>query len=202
MSLALALLVAAVAVPLLARRSGTVVAVWVAVVLLAVGAGLDAAGVAVPAGLAGPLQRTPVLAVAGADALPRALLVGVLAWCGPAADVLVRRVLDRTGLPGPEAAATAGLRAGRWIGRLERWLLLLCVAAGQPALAVIPIGGKALFRYAEVLADARAERPRLLAAGEDPATAPPRDALVDYVIVGSLASWGQAIALGLLVAAS
>ncbi|MBS3940866.1 MAG: hypothetical protein KG028_07890, partial [Actinobacteria bacterium] len=67
MSLALALLVAAVAVPLLARRSGTVVAVWVAVVLLAVGAGLDAAGVAVPAGLAGPLQRTPVLAVAGAD---------------------------------------------------------------------------------------------------------------------------------------
>ncbi|HSK23514.1 MAG TPA: hypothetical protein VK906_10075 [Egicoccus sp.] len=202
MNLAVALLVAAVVVPLLARLAGNVAAVWIAALLLAVGAGLDAAGVAVLTGLAGPLERTPVLAPAGPGAVTRALLVGVLAWCGPAADVLVRRVLARTGLPGPEAAATAGLRAGRWIGRLERWVLLLCVAAGQPALAVIPIGGKALFRYAEVLADARAERPRLLAAGEDPATAPPRDALVDYVIVGSLASWAQAIALGLLVAAS
>lgn len=200
MNLALGLLLAAIVVPLLARRAGNVTAVWVAALLLAVGVGLDAVGVTVLARLAGPLERIPALAPAGLAALPRALLVAVLAWCGPAADVVVRRVLDRTGLPGPEAAATAGLRAGRWIGRLERWLLVLCVAAGQPALAVIPIGGKALFRYAEVLADARAERPRLVAAGDDPDVAPPRDALVDYVIVGSLASWSQAIALGLLVA--
>lgn len=202
MNLALALLVAGIVVPLLSHRAGQVVAAWAAALLLVVGAGLDAAGVSALAGLAGPLERTPILAPAGPGAVPRALLIGVLVWCGPAADVLVRRVLDRTGLPGPDAAATAGLRAGRWIGRLERWLLLLCVAAGQPALAVIPIGGKALFRYAEVLADARAERPRLHAAGEGADASPPRDALVDYVIVGSLASWAQAIALGLLVAAS
>ena len=36
----------------------------------------------------------------------------------------------------------------------------------------------------------------------DPASgAPPRDVFLDYVLVGSLASWAQALALGLLVAA-
>jgi hypothetical protein len=143
------------------------------------------------------LDRVEVLAIGGGGAL----LLAALLWCGPAGDLLVRRVLDATGLPAPEAAAAAGLGAGRWIGRLERWMLVVCVGAGQPALAVIPIGGKALFRYAEVVADARAERPRLTRADGTPGSDLTRDALLDYVIVGSLASWAQAIALGLLVAA-
>lgn len=201
MNLAFALLLAAVVAPPLAARPGRRVALAAATLLGLAGVTLDVAGVAVLGGLARPLERLPALAPGGAGAVSRALLLSTLLWCGPAADVVVRAVLDRTGLPGPDAAATAGLRAGRWIGRLERWLLVLCVAAGQPALAVIPIGGKALFRYAEVLADARAERPRLVAPGDDPDAPPPRDALVDYVIVGSLASWSQAIALGLLVPA-
>src|SRR5690606_11719785 len=129
-------------------------------------------------------------------------VLAALLWCGPAADLLVRRVLDATGLPAPEAAAAAGLGAGRWIGRLERWLLVVCVAAGLPALAVIPIGGKALFRYAEVVADARVDRPRLARPDAGPGGEPTRDALVDYVIVGSLASWAQAIALGVVVVAA
>jgi hypothetical protein len=138
--------------------------------------------------------------VGGRSAVRWSLLVGGLVWCGPAADLVVRRVLEATRLPAPEAAAEAGLRAGRWIGRLERWLLVACVAAGQPTLAVLPIGGKALFRYAEVVADARADAPRLARAdGDEPLAT--RSTLIYYVIVGSLASWVQAIVLGLLAGA-
>lgn len=146
-------------------------------------------------------DRLDVLALAGPDAEARVLLLGAIAWCGPAADLVVRAVLARTQLPAPERAAAAGFRAGRWVGRLERWTLLVVVAAGQPALAMIPTGGKALLRYAEAVADARADRDRRLAT-PDPAPTPGRDAFLDYVLVGSLASWAQALVLGLLVAAA
>ncbi|MFA9445586.1 hypothetical protein [Egicoccus sp. AB-alg6-2] len=200
MTFGFALLVAAALVPVLARRIGGVAALWSAAALVLVGIVVDAVAPAAIANASRPLERIDLLGLAGVGPAARAALVGALVWCGPAADVLVRGVLRATRLPAPELAESAGLRAGRWIGRLERWLLLLCIAGGQPALAVIPIGGKALFRYAEVLADARADRPRLLGPSDDGETQPPRDALVDYVIVGSLASWAQAIALGLLVA--
>lgn len=144
------------------------------------------------------LEDLDLLGLAGDDATRRALLVGALVWCGPAADVVVRAALESTALPAPEDAAAAGVKAGRWIGRLERWMLLLVVAAGQPALAIIPTGGKALLRYAEAVADARAGRERLVVPGDN--GAPGRDAFLDYVLVGSLASWTQAIVLGLVVA--
>lgn len=148
---------------------------------------------------AATLLPTDVVALPSSRrAVGQGLLVGALVWCGPAADVIVRLVLDATRLPAPEVAAEAGLRAGRWIGRLERWLLVVCVAGGQPTLAVLPIGGKALFRYAEVVADARADAPRLARPDAD-APEVTRSTLIDYVIVGSLASWTQAVALGLLV---
>jgi hypothetical protein len=195
---ALALAAAAVLTPLLAPWAGRSWALRLAVLLGLVGLALDAVPRFDLTPVADAIGRVEVLAI-GADG--GALLLAALLWCGPAADLLVRRVLDATGLPAPEAAAAAGLGAGRWIGRLERWMLVLCVGAGQPALAVLPIGGKALFRYAEVVADARAERPRLTRADGTPGGGVTRDALLDYVIVGSLASWAQAITLGLLVAA-
>lgn len=51
-----------------------------------------------------------------------------------------------------------------------------------------------------MVADARAERPRLSRADGTSDAELTRDALLDYVIVGSLASWAQAIALGLIAA--
>lgn len=181
MTLALTLVVAGVAVPLVDRLRGRAWALAAGLLVAVVGAGV---------------QLSPV---GGGRPTPAMLVVAGLVWCGPAADIVVRAVLEATRLPAPEAAAEAGLRAGRWIGRLERWLLVLCVAAGEPTLAVLPIGGKALFRYAEVVADARADAPRLERTDgtEAPVT---RSTLIDYVIVGSLASWVQAIALGLLAA--
>jgi hypothetical protein len=200
-SLGLALLVAGVLAPVAARlgagrwvvvSAGAVVVAGLVVDLLP---GLD------PTVLRRAVARLEVVGAAGDDGTGFVLLLGALVWCGPAADLVVRQVLGATGSPAPEAAAAAGLRAGRWIGRLERWVLVACVAAGQPELAIIPIGGKALFRYAEVVADARAERPRLARSDGDAHT-PGRDAVIEYVIVGSLASWAQAILLGLVVAAA
>lgn len=167
--------------------------------ILVLGLGFDLAPQTEWVGLSDSFSRTTPLALVGPDPVARALLLGALVWCGPAADLVVRLVLQATRLPAPEAAARAGFGAGRWIGRLERWMIVTCVAAGQPGLAAIPVAGKALFRYAEVVADARAARPRL--APEPGAGDPPqRDAIVDYVIVGSLTSWAQAIVLGLVAA--
>ncbi len=197
MTLAIALLVVSVLAPVLAGWLGRRPGLWLTAVMVIAGLVHDAFPQIDLTPLATTVGRLELLGGDGASVL---LLVAALAWCGPAADLLVRRALDATGVVAPPPGAP-GERAGRWIGRLERWLLVLCIAGGQPALAVIPVGGKALFRYAEVVADARAERPRLERAGtEGPPVA--RDTLVDYVIVGSLASWTQAIALGLLIGAS
>jgi hypothetical protein len=200
MTVALALLVAGAVGPLAGRSWSRRWALRGSVLLVLAALVHDLRPVVDLGPLVGALGRADVLGIASGDGLRLLLLVAAFVWCGPAADLLVRRVLDATGLPAPEAAAAAGLRAGRWIGRLERWLLVACIAAGEPALAVIPIGGKALFRYAEVVADARADHPRLALPTGDDGVGMPRDALVDYVIVGSLASWTQAIALGLVVA--
>jgi hypothetical protein len=195
---AIALFVAGLIAPAIAIASRRLV-LPTAAVLLAAGLANDVLGLLDLGYVADRLHRLDVLGVAGGDGVRLLLLVAALTWCGPAADQVVRRILEATGLPAPEAAAEAGLRAGRWIGRLERWLLVGCVAAGQPALAVIPVGGKALFRYAEVVADSRSEQPRLTGPSGDTGPTLSRAGLVDYVIVGSLASWVQAIALGLLI---
>lgn len=196
MILAFALLAGGLLVPVLARRWGGRWPLVVAALVVTVAVVVEGAPGLLGAAGFGWSDDLAVL-VPNARTVPAALLVAALVWCGPAADHLVRRVLGATGLPAPEVAAAAGLRAGRWIGRLERWLLVVCVAAGQPELALLPIGAKALLRYAEVVADARADQPRLSRPGGGDAL--PREALIDYVIVGSLASWAQGVTLGLLV---
>lgn len=197
MSFAIALVVAGVVAPLVAARRPRR-GLPVALVLLGVA---FLAELAVPVDLpwlARVLERMDLPGQSGASGEARVQLLGALVWCGPAADLVVRRALDATGLPAVEEAAAAGLRAGRWIGRLERWLLVVCVAGGMPALAVLPVGGKALFRYAEVVADARASAPRIEPVAGDVGPRVTRGSLIDYVIVGSLASWVQAITLALL----
>lgn len=199
MTVAAALLLAGVVAAFVPVRHARRVVAGTAV-LLGVAVVVDAAGVVDARVLADVVDSVWLLDLAGDDPTARLLLFAAVVWCGPGGDLVVRALLDRTGLPPPERAAEAGFRAGRWIGRLERWTLLVVVAAGQPALAVIPTGGKALLRYAEVVADARAARDRRLEVPDEPPR-PGRDSFLDYVLVGSLASWAQALVLGLLVAA-
>lgn len=197
MTFGIALLVAGVVVPLAggARHRRWAPALGAVIVLAGLVhdlwpvVDLDAVGAAT--------ERLQLPGLAPLDGTTRLLVVAALVWCGPAADLVVRAALDATRLPAPEAAAERGLRAGRWIGRLERWLLVVSIVSGQTALAVLPVGGKALFRYAEVVAEARVDQPRLQRPDADPPVVT-RSTLVDYVIVGSLASWVQAIALALL----
>lgn len=198
MNFAVALVVAGVLAPLVAFRHRRW-ALPAALVALAAGLLLDLGAILDLGALAGGLRRMHLPGPGDLSGEGRLLLLGALVWCGPAADLVVRRALDATGVPAVEEAAAAGLRAGRWIGRLERWLLVVCVAGGMPALAVLPVGGKALFRYAEVVADARADVPRIEPAAGDAGPPVTRGSLIDYVIVGSLASWVQAITLALLV---
>jgi hypothetical protein len=150
------------------------------------------------------LAEIPAVAVFGAGPVQHTLFLLALVWCGPPADLVVRAVLSRTGLPAPEAAAASGVGAGRWIGRLERWSLLAVIAAGVPALAFLPTTAKAALRYAEVSAEDRVQRSAptdpIAAAAAAAKAGPGRHQLLEYVVVESLASWGQAIILGVVVA--
>lgn len=66
---------------------------------------------------------------------------------------------------------------GRWIGILERLLVYAFVVAGEPAAAALVVAAKSILRYPEI----SGEHPKLPA---------------EYVLVGSLASWLAAVAVG------
>jgi hypothetical protein len=68
-------------------------------------------------------------------------------------------------------------RAGRWIGTLERLLILVLMLAGQAAAAGLVIAAKSILRFPEI--------------SGKPASIDP-----EYVLVGSLTSWLIAFAAG------
>ncbi len=73
------------------------------------------------------------------------------------------------------------LRGGRFIGPLERWLILLLTVTGQPTLIAALVAAKGIGRFPELSAD-RA-----------------RGAKAEEFLVGSLVSWGCAGLAGLLL---
>ena len=105
-----------------------------------------------------------------------------LAWW-PAASA-VRRLLDRVkpddgdGDGPPELDIwknQPGL--GLWIGRFERTLMVLLLIAGAPTAVGLVVAAKSILRFPEITSD----KPTVTA---------------EYVLVGSLASWGIAVAIG------
>lgn len=167
------------------RHTGTAATVVLGALLLAI----DVVDTPRTAAIAAPLGDLRILSFLGDSSLERLTGLLALAWCGPPADQVVRGVLALTGIDLGRDVQDRDVRTGRWLGRLERWFILVVIAAGQPALAAIPVGGKALFRYAETVADARRS---------DPDIPGGRDLLIEYVIIGSFASWGQATLLALV----
>lgn len=75
-----------------------------------------------------------------------------------------------------ETGGTDG--AGRWIGILERLLILLLVVGDEAGAAALVVAAKAVLRFPEITG----EEPHLSA---------------EYVLIGSLASWLLAVAGGL-----
>lgn len=96
-----------------------------------------------------------------------------IAWW-PAASV-VRRVLDKIDFGEDSPLSPPGL--GRWIGRFERSLIVLLLIAGAPTAVGLVVTAKSILRFPEIT-------------GDDPTIRP------EYVLVGSLASWAIAVAIG------
>ncbi|HEY7564016.1 MAG TPA: hypothetical protein VIA81_03745 [Acidimicrobiia bacterium] len=89
---------------------------------------------------------------------------------------LVRWILKRArGVALPEAAG-----AGRWIGGMERLLIFILVIIGEPGAASLVAAAKSLLRFPEITGDHSRISP-------------------EYVLVGSLASWLLAFAVGAAV---
>ncbi len=79
------------------------------------------------------------------------------------------------------AIETGGAQgAGRWIGILERMIILLLIVGDEAGAAALVVAAKAILRFPEITG----EEPHLSA---------------EYVLIGSLASWLLAIAGGLAV---
>jgi hypothetical protein len=73
-------------------------------------------------------------------------------------------------------------KAGRWIGALERLLIYVLMLIGAAAAAGLVVAAKSILRFPEI-------------SGKPAAIDP------EYVLIGSLASWLLAFAVGALAAA-
>ncbi len=76
----------------------------------------------------------------------------------------------------PSGVARERRGAGRWIGSLERVVIMTMVLASQPAAAGLVVAAKSILRFPEINADMKEGAPRGAITAE-------------YVLVGSLASW-------------
>lgn len=75
----------------------------------------------------------------------------------------------------------ASLRGGRWIGPLERLLLLLLVSAGMHAAVTAVIAAKGVIRFPEISRDEHGDK-------------------AEEFLIGSLASWALAVLAAVLLA--
>ncbi|MDJ0663767.1 MAG: hypothetical protein QNJ75_04355 [Acidimicrobiia bacterium] len=103
------------------------------------------------------------------------IIVSALAlvwWPGAA---MIRRLLASFDLGDTKSLPRPGL--GRWIGRFERTLIVLLLIAGAPTAVGLVVTAKSILRFPEITGD----KPRMKP---------------EYVLVGSLASWTLAVAVG------
>ena len=88
---------------------------------------------------------------------------------------MIKRLLASFDLGDSKSLPRPGL--GRWIGRFERTLILLLLVAGAPTAVGLVVTAKSILRFPEITGD----KPRMKP---------------EYVLVGSLASWTLAVAVG------
>jgi hypothetical protein len=113
------------------------------------------------------------------------LLAGIFMIQLATGNLLVRLTLNlggATGLSEAKGESTTRLKGGRMIGPMERVFILGLGLAGEPTAAGIVIAAKGLIRW-----------PELQALRETKAK-PGIDAVTEYFLVGSFASWLVALA--------
>lgn len=180
--------------------SGIVLAAVVAVgttaawVVLRRGVGRRSAGVAIAALLAGGVLAALFGDLGGAPERIRgmALLAGAVALV-TTGNAVVRTLLTVAD-PGLAEPSTR-LRGGRLIGPLERLLIYGLVLAGAFTAATLVAAAKGLLRFPEV-----SDLQRVETSPGQPAPDPGPDLVTEYFVVGSLASWTVAFAVGFALA--
>jgi hypothetical protein len=80
-----------------------------------------------------------------------------------------------------------GFRGGRYIGVLERWMLLILAFSGNLTAAVIVVSAKSILRFPELT--------RAAEKGDPKKEQYSVDVLTEYFLLGSLASWFLPIVL-------
>lgn len=125
-------------------------------------------------------RRLDVPALARLEAAKFLLGAGVLVFLQNSANIVVRLILTGTGSR-PEASEPT-LKGGRLLGAMERTFIFALGLGGDLTAAAIIVAAKGLLRFPEISrADSGATRPGV-------------DALTEYFLVGSLASWLLALA--------
>jgi hypothetical protein len=107
-----------------------------------------------------------------------ATVLGALTFLQVSSNIVVRLVLDGAGSSAPRGETS--LRGGRVLGPMERTFIFALGLAGQLTAASIIVAAKGLLRFPEI--QARRE------------TSDSVDALTEYFLVGSMASWLLALA--------
>jgi hypothetical protein len=87
------------------------------------------------------------------------------------------------------------VRGGRYIGVIERWMIFSLARAGEPTAAALIVSAKSLLRFPELSKAANEERQ----AGAATGPVADIDAVTEYFLLGSLASWGLALVFVLLL---
>lgn len=101
------------------------------------------------------------------------------------ANAVVREILLAAGTQ--IQTSQKQLRGGRYIGVLERWLILGFALAGQPTAAALVVSAKGIVRFPELSAT-RSERP-----AHDDAQPRAIDHVTEYFLLGSMSSWVVAL---------
>jgi hypothetical protein len=146
--------------------------------------------------VAGPVARWSTwVKLAGAHEMsPNRVLmvVGVVLLQIVTGNQLVRLVLASVGAVRPEGEPQPSdrLRGGRLLGPMERLLILGLGLGGQAAVATAVVAAKSLIRFPEL----NAQKATNGAAGAGDERRLGIDALTEYFLVGSFASW--IVALG------
>lgn len=142
----------------------------------------------VPPWVSGYLDQLPWRQLRELDPGQILLALATILFLGPTGNGIVRTCLQMV-RNSPVVEAEEQLKGGRFIGPLERYLILGLALAGQPTAAALIISAKSIIRFPELQSKAAAGS----GGGGDSAAGSSVDELTEYFLLGSLLSWSLAL---------
>lgn len=139
--------------------------------------------------------ESPFRIIASRSSSELALGLGVLLFLSATSNGVVRTVLAVAGTR--VTGAEKRLRAGRFIGVIERYLIFGLAVAGQPTAAALVVSAKSILRFPELSRKAREDEVGRGGASPDGHASEvvvDVDVITEYFLLGSLTSWLLALA--------